>query len=351
MDCKHLIIGAQDSILSALKQMDSINKKLLVVYSENKFKGLLSIGDIQRAIISNIPLDIAVSHIIRKNITIAHIDQSEKEIKELMLKYRMEFCPVIDYSGNMVRLIMWEELFQNEAPFSTEKFDLTNSNYGRWARELRLKPLTNIIPKPLIPIGEKTFMEDIMDRFVKCGSNNFYVSVNYKADVIKHYFSTLRDSSYRINYFQENVPLGTAGSLTLMRDKIHTTFFVSNCDIIINEDYSQILKYHKENKNELTVVAALKNYPIAYGVLYTKENGLLDSIVEKPDLTFKINTGLYILEPNLLDEIPEGQFYHITSLIDKLRKENRRIGVFPVSEKSWIDVGNWNEYFSIINKS
>lgn len=349
MDCKHLIIGAQDSILSALKQMDSINKKLLVVYSENKFKGLLSIGDIQRAIISNIPLDIAVSHIIRKNITIAHIDQSEKEIKELMLKYRMEFCPVIDYSGNMVRLIMWEELFQNEAPFSTEKFDLPIVIMAG-GQGTRLKPLTNIIPKPLIPIGEKTFMEDIMDRFVKCGSNNFYVSVNYKADVIKHYFSTLRDSSYRINYFQENVPLGTAGSLTLMRDKIHTTFFVSNCDIIINEDYSQILKYHKENKNELTVVAALKNYPIAYGVLYTKENGLLDSIVEKTDLTFKINTGLYILEPNLLDEIPEGQFYHITSLIDKLRKENRRIGVFPVSEKSWIDVGNWNEYFSIINK-
>lgn len=349
MDCKHLIIGAQDSILSALKQMDSINKKLLVVYSENKFKGLLSIGDIQRAIISNIPLDIAVSHIIRKNITIAHIDQSEKEIKELMLKYRMEFCLVIDYSGNMVRLIMWEELFQNEAPFSTEKFDLPIVIMAG-GQGTRLKPLTNIIPKPLIPIGEKTFMEDIMDRFVKCGSNNFYVSVNYKADVIKHYFSTLRDSSYRINYFQENVPLGTAGSLTLMRDKIHTTFFVSNCDIIINEDYSQILKYHKENKNELTVVAALKNYPIAYGVLYTKENGLLDSIVEKPDLTFKINTGLYILEPNLLDEIPEGQFYHITSLIDKLRKENRRIGVFPVSEKSWIDVGNWNEYFSIINK-
>ena len=349
MDCKHLIIGAQDSILSALKQMDSINKKLLVVYSENKFKGLLSIGDIQRAIISNIPLDIAVSHIIRKNITIAHIDQSEKEIKELMLKYRMEFCPVIDYSGNMVRLIMWEELFQNEAPFSTEKFDLPIVIMAG-GQGTRLKPLTNIIPKPLIPIGEKTFMEDIMDRFVKCGSNNFYVSVNYKADVIKHYFSTLRDSSYRINYFQENVPLGTAGSLTLMRDKIHTTFFVSNCDIIINEDYSQILKYHKENKNELTVVAALKNYPIAYGVLYTKENGLLDSIVEKPDLTFKINTGLYILEPNLLDEIPEGQFYHITSLIDKLRKENRRIGVFPVSEKSWIEVGNRNEYFSIINK-
>lgn len=349
MDYKKLIIDEQSSILSALKQMDSINKKLLIVYSKRKFKSLLSIGDIQRAIISNMPLEVSVSHIIRKNVTIAHKDQSEKEIEELMLKYRMEFCPVIDCSGNIVRIIMWEELFQNAAPFSTEKFDLPIVIMAG-GQGTRLKPLTNIIPKPLIPIGEKTFMEDIMDRFVQCGSNNFYVSVNYKADVIKHYFSTLGDSSYRINYFQENTPLGTAGSLTLMRDKIHTTFFVSNCDIIINEDYSRILKYHKENKNELTIVAALKNYPIAYGVLYTKENGLLDSIVEKPDLTFKINTGLYILEPNLLDEIPEGQFYHITSLIGKLRKENRRIGVFPVSEKSWIDVGNWNEYFSIINK-
>ena len=139
-----------------------------------------------------------------------------------------------------------------------------------------------------------------MDRFVQCGSTNFYVSVNYKADVIKHYFSNLKATPYRISYFQEDMPLGTAGSLTLMKDKVHSTFFVSNCDIIINEDYSQILKYHQDNKNELTVVAALKNYPIAYGVLYTKED--------------------------------------------------RRGGVFPVSEKSWIDVGNWNEYFSVINK-
>lgn len=349
MDCRYLIIDEQDSILSALKQMDLISKKLLIVYSKRKFKSLLSIGDIQRAIISNTPLEAPVSHIIRKNITIAHINQSEKEIEDLMLKYRMEFCPVIDCFGNIVRIIMWEELFQNAAPFSIEKFDLPIVIMAG-GQGTRLKPLTNIIPKPLIPIGEKTFMEDIMDRFVQCGSSNFLISVNYKAEVIKYYFSGLKNSLYNIDYFQEHIPLGTAGSLTLMRDKIHTTFFVSNCDIIINEDYSQILKYHKENKNELTVVAALKNYPIAYGVLYTKENGLLDSIVEKPDLTFKINTGLYILEPNLLDEIPEGKFYHITSLIDKLRRENRRIGVFPVSEKSWIDVGNWNEYFSIINK-
>ena len=349
MDYQQLIVDINVSILHTLEQMDKCNRKLLLVFSEGEYFGLVSIGDIQRAIIGNKSLDTPIKNILRDRIITADDTLSLDEIRTLMMSYRMEFIPILNTERKLVKVLMWSELFPNEDNAPIDQFDLPIVIMAG-GQGTRLKPLTNIIPKPLIPIGEKTFMGDIMDRFVKCGSNNFYVSVNYKADVIKHYFSTLRDSSYRINYFQENVPLGTAGSLTLMRDKIHTTFFVSNCDIIINEDYSQILKYHKENKNELTVVAALKNYPIAYGVLYTKENGLLDSIVEKPDLTFKINTGLYILEPNLLDEIPEGQFYHITSLIDKLRKENRRIGVFPVSEKSWIDVGNWNEYFSIINK-
>ena len=348
MDYQQLIVDINVSILHTLEQMDKCNRKLLLVFSEGEYFGLVSIGDIQRAIIGNKSLDTPIKNILRDRIITADDTLSLDEIRTLMMSYRMELIPKLITESSPFKVYQWSELFPNEDNAPIDQFDLPIVIMAG-GQGTRLKPLTNIIPKPLIPIGEKTFMEDIMDRFVKCGSNNFYVSVNYKADVIKHYFSTLKDSSYRINYFQENVPLGTAGSLTLMRDKIHTTFFVSNCDIIINEDYSQILKYHKENKNELTVVAALKNYPIAYGVLYTKENGLLDSIVEKPDLTFKINTGLYILEPNLLDEIPEGQFYHITSLIDKLRKENRRIGVFPVSEKSWIDVGNWNEYFSIIN--
>jgi dTDP-glucose pyrophosphorylase len=348
MDYQQLIVDINASILYALKQMDKCNRKLLLVFSEGEYSGLVSIGDIQRAIIGNKSLEAPIKTILRDRIITANDTQSIDDIKVLMTYHRMEFIPILNVDGKLIRVLMWGELFPNEDNAPIEQFNLPIVIMAG-GQGTRLKPLTNIIPKPLIPIGEKTFMEDIMDRFVQCGSNNFYVSVNYKADIIKHYFSTLGKSSYQINYFQENIPLGTAGSLTLMKSEIHTTFFVSNCDIIVNEDYSQILKYHRENKNELTVVAALKNYPIAYGVLYTKENGLLDSIVEKPDLTFKINTGLYILEPNLLDEIPEGQFYHITSLIDKLRQENRRIGVFPVSEKSWIDVGSWNEYFSIIN--
>lgn len=349
MDYSHLKIDQDASIQVALKQMDDTQRKLLLVFTGKSFVGLLSIGDIQRAIIKNLSLDTTIKTILRKNIKTADDSYSEIDIKTLMLEYRMEYLPILNSDGDLLRVVMWEEIFGKKDVFPMQEFNLPVIIMAG-GQGTRLKPLTNIIPKPLIPIGEKTFMEDIMDRFVQCGSSNFYVSVNYKAEIIKHYFDTLKNNTYTIQYFQEDKPLGTAGSLTLLKDKIVTTFFVTNCDILINEDYSQILKYHRENKNELTVVAALKNYPISYGVLQTKEDGLLDAIEEKPDLTFKINTGLYILEPNLIEEIPQNTFYHITHLIEKLMRENRRVGVFPISEKSWLDVGNWNEYFSIISK-
>ena len=115
-------------------------------------------------------------------------------------------------------------------------------------------------------------------------------------------------------------------------------------DEYCDEDYGEILKYHRENHNEITVVAAIKNMSIPYGTLETKEEGLLSGIKEKPEYTFKINTGMYILETHLLKEIPSNRVYHITYLIDKLVKEGRRVGVFPVNEGSWTDVGNWDEY-------
>jgi NDP-sugar pyrophosphorylase family protein len=144
--------------------------------------------------------------------------------------------------------------------------------------------------------------------------------------------------------------LGTAGSLSLLKGKIDKTFFVTNCDIKIDQDYAEILKYHLENKNELTVVAAVKSYEIPYGTIETKENGLLASMAEKPEIRLNINTGFYILEPQLIDEIPQDTFYNITDLIEKLQSEGRRVGVFPVTQNSWKDIGEWKEYLHLIGK-
>ena len=176
----------------------------------------------------------------------------------------------------------------------------------------RLKPLTNVLPKPLIPLGEKTIIENIMDKFYDVGCNQFHISVNYKAEMIRYFFSALGHNKYQIDYIQEKTPLGTAGSLHLLKGKLNSTFFVTNCDILIDQDINDVLEFHKMYKNEITVVAALKNYSLPYGILETQQEGKLTKIAEKPNFTFKINTGFYILEPHLLNEIPQNKFYHIT---------------------------------------
>jgi len=343
-----LKLQLNSTLLDALRKMDETYKRLLLIFEGEKFINVLSIGDIQRAIIQNKSLDSPVSDVLRKETRLANIGDSLDFIKSQMLQFKAECMPMIDDENNFVDVFFWEEFFDDNQRNSQLQLQLPVVIMAG-GKGTRLKPFTNVIPKPLLPIGEKTIIEEIMDRFLKVGCNQFFLSVNYKAETIKQYFSELNSPKYIINYFQEDKPLGTAGSLFLIKNRINTTFFVSNCDIVIEEDYSEILNYHFDNKNELTIVSALKHYPIPYGTIKTKEGGLLKELIEKPEITFQINTGFYILEPHLLDEIPINSVLHITQLIEKLLNEERNVGVFPVSEKSWKDIGNWNEYISSIN--
>jgi dTDP-glucose pyrophosphorylase len=340
------IISPNHSIISAMKQMDLLKRKLLIVANENKFIGLLSIGDIQRALIKNHSLSDEVSTIMRKDYIVAKPNQSIDSVKKLMLKLRAEFMPVVDNKSILIDIHFWEDLFGETNKEPLFKFNLPvvimAGGFGT-----RLKPLTNVLPKALIPINDKTFLEEIFERFNNQGCDTFYISVNYKAELIEYYLKQ-QNLLYSLNYFKEEKPMGTAGSLSLMKGKINETFFVSNCDILIEQDYSEVLNYHRENKNEITVIAALKHYPIAYGTIETGENGKLVKLVEKPELTFKINSGMYILEPHLLNEIPENEFFHITQLIENVTKRGGRVGVFPVSENSWKDIGEWSEYVKLI---
>ncbi len=344
---RNRIIKHNESLLHALKKMDELDKKLLIVFDEKGgFQGLLSIGDIQRAIINNRSVDTEVKEVLRKNIRVAKPEDSFEEIKEMMLEFRMELNPVVDAQNKIIDVYFWEDIYGDELIKPREKFNLPvvvmAGGFGT-----RLRPLTHVLPKPLIPVENKTMLEHIFERFNVYGCNEFHISVNYKASLIEFYLSE-QNLPYAINYFQEEHPLGTAGSLSLLKNELKETFFVSNCDILIEEDYSEILKYHRDNHNELTVIAALKNYPIPYGTINTGDNGQLISLDEKPDLTFKINSGMYILEPHLLNEIPDNKFLHITDLIAHIKERNGNVGVFPVSEKSWRDIGEWDEYLKYI---
>lgn len=348
MNIDKRIVSDNITILQALKIMDSTGfRSLLILNGSNKFRGILSIGDIQRSIIKNNSLDLFISKIIRPNPKIATMSTPFAEIKETMIKYRMEFIPVINFENEIQKIYFWEDIFDfnSHIPFGHLDIPVVIMAGGFGTR---LKPLTNVLPKPLIPIGEKTILEHIFERFHQNGCNSFYVSINYKADLVKYYIQNL-NLPYNLHFFKEEKPLGTAGSLSLLKGKIEDTFIVSNCDILIEQDYSEILEYHLTNKNEITIVAALKHFPIAYGTIETGENGRLLNIKEKPEVTFKINSGMYFLEPHLIEEIKGDRVFHITTLIEKIIERDGKVGVFPVSEKSWKDIGNWNDYQNVLN--
>lgn len=342
------IIGINESILHCLKKMDSEKVKLLFVFDDEQFIGIITIGDIQRAIIKNTNLNAKVTTILDKNKIYASKDESLESIKNKMLSLRAELMPIVDEQNILVNVYFWEDLFGETKKEPLFRFNLPvvimAGGFGK-----RLKPLTNVLPKPLIPMGEKTIIEEIFKRFHCHGCSKFSLSLNYKAELIQYYIENL-NLPYQIDYFKEDKPMGTAGSLSLLAGKINETFFVSNCDIMVDQDYSEILDYHRNNQNEITIVGALKHIPIPYGTIETRENGKLISMSEKPEFTVKINTGMYILEPNLIKEIP-SKFYHITDLITSLIKQKRSVGVFPISAKSWVDIGDLNTCLGFLSKN
>ena len=346
-----LCIDRKAKISEALKYMDEIKLKLLIVTSNNQFYSLISIGDIQRAILKEYDLNLPIEKILRSKdkIRVAHINDSESAIKETMIKHKTEFMPVIDDNRSIHSVYFWSDVIGRDEVIEKEKLDIPAVIMAGGMGK-RLKPITNIIPKALMPIGEKPILEIIIDKLYEVGIKDFYISVNYKKEMIKQYFKQLGSQGYNIEYVEENKPLGTGGSLYLLKNKLLKTFFVSNCDVLIDQDFREVYHYHKENRNELTIVSALQHYPIPYGTLETGYNGILTKIKEKPELTFQVNTGMYILEPHLLRDIPEDSFFQITSLINKVLHRGGKIGVFPVSEHSWIDIGVWKKYEDSLNE-
>lgn len=344
---KERIITPTVSLLEAMKLMDEIMVKTLFVINEEHFEGIITLGDIQRAIINNISLKEPVSQILDRDKIYGYKAEGEDRIKEKMRKMRAEVMPILDENGTLIDVWFWNDLFKKAEFSQRNKIDLPVVIMAG-GKGTRLKPITNVIPKPLVPVGDKTILEVIMDQFESIGCHKFYMSVNYKADMMKYYLSQL-DHKYDIEFFMEDKPLGTIGSVSLLKGKIRTPFFVSNCDSINEQDYRDVWDYHVNNRNDMTIVTMVKSFKIPYGVIETGEDGLMTALKEKPEQTYQVNTGVYILNPELIDEIPEGEFFHITHLMEKVQKRGGRVGCFPVSEHSWKDMGEWPEYLKMID--
>jgi NDP-sugar pyrophosphorylase family protein len=207
----------------------------------------------------------------------------------------------------------------------------------------RLAPFTSVLPKPLIPVGDRTVIEIIIDQFLPYGLDNFYLSVNYKSKILKSFFEELAPS-YSVTYLEEKEPRGTAGSLRMLYAPTPEPLIVTNCDVMIQADYAELVSFHTDNNYDLTLVASLKDYHIPYGVCELENGGSLARITEKPQYSFLVNTGMYVVRRDRLGLIPEQARCDMTDFIEQIKKTGGRIGVFPIGESAWVDTGEWTEY-------
>jgi len=337
-------ISQAQTILHALKQMDAIGRKLLLVTDAgSRYVGLISIGDLQRHLIETQDFETPLHLILRSNPTVCHTTDSPEEIKQKMIALRTEFMPILSEQGALETVIFWDELLDDRAFLYQEELDLPVVIMAG-GKGTRLRPLTYVLPKALVPIGEKPMLTNIIDNFRQAGCHRFWVSVNYKANSIRTYYLDHPIPDCELHFVQEKEPLGTAGSLNLMKEELRSTFFVSNCDILVDQNLNDLYHFHQRHHNQLTITATIKHFGVPYGVLQVQEDGRVTGVREKPEYNFWVNTGLYVLEPELLEVIPKSGEYNMTDLIAFMLEKGMRVGAFPISEKSWMDVGVWSEY-------
>lgn len=342
------LIYPESTVVEAMQKID-INARgiLFVVKQDNKLVGVVTDGDIRRWLIKTGNLQGRVDKIMNPSPRVLY-RKDVKMAQEYMTKYHITALPIITTKGRLNDIVFLQQEITEpiEENAGLEGVPVVVMAGGKGTR---LYPYTKILPKPLIPIGDIPIMERIIDRFRDVGVRKFYATVNYRKSMIKSYFND-QETDYEICYVEEDKPLGTAGSLKLLPERFDKPFVVTNCDILIHADYSDIYKYHLESGNELTIVSALKNILVPYGVIHSSENGTVESMEEKPRLSYFVNTGMYILNPELVDDIPQDEFFHMTHLADKLMKEGRRVGMYPISEDSFLDMGEFEEMHRMEDK-
>lgn len=348
MKLTDLLISERMSIKEAISRLDETARKILVVSDGNgKLCGTITDGDIRRWILRSGDLRSSVSHIMSKSPKF--VRESERSAAPRMLReWMIEALPVVNQADEVVDIVFWNDNFHQ----TFNRYDRLDTPVVIMAggKGTRLAPYTNIIPKPLIPIGDQTIIERIMDRFVDYGCSRFYLTVNYKKNMIRAYFNELEDKRYAIDYVEEDTPLGTAGSLSLLDGMIKETLFVSNCDILIDGNYSEMLAHHKAHKNKITIITSLKHYAIPYGVVEIDTDSRVRQLSEKPEYDLLVNTGMYILEPETLADIPPKTFYHITDLINLYLERGEKVGIYPVSDKAWLDMGQLKEMENMLER-
>ena len=340
-DIDKLFISSAVTISNALKQLDVTGKQILLVIDDKKdLLGIVTDGDFRRAILDSVDLSNPVSSIINTNYRWVFEESDRDEIVNEFLTNRIDHLLILDKNHHIKNIVMRGNLkYKDESLIKKPDNWIVIMAGGKGNR---LHHLPKILPKPMIPLGDKPIIEVIMDRFNSFGFCKFLISVNYKKEIIKLYFQEINNLGYTVEFIEEEQPMGTIGSLSLSNDKFKDTVLVTNCDVIIEINYNQLLEFHHKSKNDITIVGSLRHFKIPYGVIHSNQKEF-EKIDEKPEYEIMINTGLYCLEPGIIRLIPKDSHFDMTNLINKAQNKGKKIGIYPVYN-SYFDVGQWEEY-------
>lgn len=333
-----MFISENTPLLEAMSMLDKNAQKILfVVDKDEKLLAALTDGDIRRWILSKGSLDAEVKYF--ANYSPKYLLEEHRDTaKQFMLSNHIEVVPIV---RSDLKIVGIERAFDVLEKKNTNLKDVpVVINAGGLGT--RLYPYTKILPKPLIPVGDSPIIEHIINNFDKYGCRDFYIIVNHKKNMIKAYFNEL-ENNYSICFIDEENPLGTGGGLSLLKNVIDKTFFFTNCDVLINDDMEKIYKQHKNSNNTITIVCSLKDYVIPYGAIELAENGLIAEIKEKPRISFIVNTGVYVVEPIVVEDLEPNQPIDFPDLAKRyIDNVAYNVGVFPVSDRAWMDMGQFD---------
>lgn len=340
-ELKGFLVHPDTQVVDAMQKIDKNARGILFVVDEEEvLLGSLTDGDVRRWLIKTGNMNVAVESLMNKSPKYLY-SNNVRNYREYLRKQEIRVAPVVTPQNVVCDVVFWEDEYHEEQIHhdSLKEVPVVIMAGGKGTR---LYPYTKVLPKPLIPIGDIPIMERIVDRFRDFGVKKFWATLNYKKGMIKSYFGDVV-TDYELFYVEEDKPLGTAGSLHLIEEDFERPIIVTNCDILIQADYADVYKYHVDSGNELTIVTALKNIVVPYGVVHSREEGRITEMEEKPKLSYFVNTGMYVLNPSILKEIPKDTFFHMTDVADMLLKQNRPVGMYPISEDSFLDMGEFEE--------
>ena len=332
---KQLLGKSSLTVLEAMSLIDKNATGILFLVDDNEaILGCVTDGDIRRFILSGGDVTAKVMEATNKAPVLAH---SEKEARGLYHSRNYIAIPIVNDNKQVLDVYLGDTK-EKRTTRSIVNIPVVINAGGKGTR---LDPFTRVLPKPLIPVGDLPIIEHIMKEYQSYGCDRFHMIVNYKRELIKSYFFD-NENNYDISWYDEDEPLGTGGGLSLLRGKLKETFFFANCDVLLKTDYESIVEFHKTNKNIITMICAYKSFDIPYGVVEVEE-GRVKAMKEKPQVSFLVNTGIYVVEPEVIEDMEDGVSIGFPDVIEMERKKGRRVAVFPISENDWMDMGQLPE--------